>query len=93
MCSAQEQSIRTNYIKYNIDKTAESPLCRMCGTRNETISHIVSECGKPAQKEYKRRHDSVGRYANWQLSCSYQSLALLGHSIGQGFGMSMNQKM
>ena len=25
-CSAQEQSIRTNYMKYNIDKTAESPL-------------------------------------------------------------------
>ena len=67
ICSAQEQFIRTNYIKYNIDKTAESPLCRMCGTRNETISHIVSECGKLAQKEYKWRHDSVGRYLHWQF--------------------------
>ena len=57
ICSAQEQSIQTNYNKYNIDKTAESPLCRMCGTRNETISNIVSECGRLAQKEYKRRHD------------------------------------
>ena len=61
--SAQEQPIQTNYIKYNIDKTAESPLCRMCGTRNETISHMVSERGKHVQKEYKHRHDSVGRYA------------------------------
>ena len=26
MCSAQEQSIRINYNKYNIDKTSESPL-------------------------------------------------------------------
>ena len=60
ICSAQEQSIQTNYIKYNIDKTAESPFCRMCGTRNETIFHIVSECGKCALKEYKQRHDSVG---------------------------------
>ena len=51
--SAQEQSIQTNYIKYNIVKTAKLPHCRMCGTRNETISHIVSECGKLAQKEYK----------------------------------------
>ena len=59
ICSAQEQSIQTNYIKYNIDKTAESPLFRMCRTRNETISHIVSECGKLAQKGYKKRHDSV----------------------------------
>ena len=51
--SAQELSIRTNYIKYNIEKTGKSPLCRMCGTRNETISNIVSECGQLAQKEYK----------------------------------------
>ena len=69
ICSAQEQSIRTNYIKYNIDKTIESsPLCRICGTRNETISHIVSECGKLAQNQYKRRHDSVGRHVHWQFS-------------------------
>ena len=68
ICSAQEQSIRTYYIKYNIDKTAESPLCKMCGTRNDNISHIVSECRKLAQKEYKRRHDNVGRYVHWQFS-------------------------
>ena len=67
ICSAQKQSIRTNYIKYNIGKTAELPLCRMGGKRNETISHIVSECGKLAQKEYKRRHDSVGRYVHWEF--------------------------
>ena len=67
ICSAQEQSIQTNCIKYNIDKAAESPLCRMCGTRNETISYKVSECGKLVQKEHKRRHDSVGRYVHWQF--------------------------
>ena len=39
----------------------------MCGTRNETISNIKSECGKLAQKEYKRRHDSVGRHVHWQF--------------------------
>ena len=55
-CSAQEQSIHTNYIMYNINEAAESPLLRMCGTKNETVSHMVSECGKLAQKEYKRRH-------------------------------------
>ena len=43
--SAQEKSIQTNYIKYNIDKTVNSPLCRMCGTRKETISH--TECAPP----------------------------------------------
>ena len=30
LCAAQEQAIRTNYIKYHIDKTSESPLCRSC---------------------------------------------------------------
>ena len=39
----------------------------MCGTRNETISHTVSECDILAQKEYKQRHDSVGRYVYWQF--------------------------
>ena len=27
----------------------------------------MSECGKLAQKEYKRRHDSVGRFVHWQF--------------------------
>ena len=63
----QEQSIQTNYIKYNINKSGKSTLCRICCARNETISHIVSECGKLAQKNYKLRHDSVGRYVHWQF--------------------------
>ena len=67
VCSAREQSIRTNDIKYNIGKTAKSPLCRMYGTRNETMFHIVSECGKLAQKECKRRHDSVESYVHCQF--------------------------
>ena len=39
----------------------------MCGTRNETIFLIVSECGKLSQKEYKQRHNSVGSYVHWQF--------------------------
>ena len=39
----------------------------MCCTRNETVSHVVSECGKLAQKEYKRRYDSVGSSVHWQF--------------------------
>ena len=59
--AAQEQAIRTNYVKYHIDKTIDSPNCRLCGERGETVSHIVSECKKLAQKEYKRRHDNVAK--------------------------------
>ena len=31
------------------------------------MAHEVSECGKLAQTEYKRRHDNVARYIRWQL--------------------------
>ena len=43
LCAAQEQAVRTNYVKHRQIKTAQSPLCRMCDKKNETISHIVSE--------------------------------------------------
>ena len=46
LCAAQEQAIRVNYVKHKIDKTAESPLCRMCDKKSEAISHILSECEK-----------------------------------------------
>ena len=51
ICSAQEQAIRTNYVKYHIDKSVDSASCRICGETGKTISHIVSECSKLAQKE------------------------------------------
>ena len=38
----------------------------MCKKKSETISHIVCECEKLAQKEYKRRHD-VARIVHWKL--------------------------
>ena len=59
--AAQEQAIRTNVIKGKIDKSQEQTKCRMCSRAGETVTHIVSECPKLAQREYKRMHDSVGR--------------------------------
>ena len=67
ICSAQEQAIRTNYVKYHIDKSVDSPFCRMCGETGETISHIVNECSKLVQREYKRRHGNVARLVHWKL--------------------------
>ena len=60
--SAQEQALRTNYTRFHVDHTAESPLCRMCESKGETVAHVVSECGKLAQREYKGGHDNVARY-------------------------------
>ena len=39
----------------------------MCGTRNETISCIVNECGKLSKMEHKWRHDSVAKYVHWKF--------------------------
>ena len=50
LCAAQEQAIRTNYMKYHIDKTSESSLCRLFGKKGESVQHITSGCEKLAQK-------------------------------------------
>ena len=52
ICSIQEQALRTNYMRFHIDHTAESPLCRMCRSKGETVAHVVSECGKLAQTDF-----------------------------------------
>ena len=40
-----------NYMRFHVDHTAESPLCRMCRSKGETVAHVVSECGNLAQTE------------------------------------------
>ena len=61
LSNAMEQAIRTNYMKYYIDKTSEIPLCRMCRGKGESVQHITSGCKELTQKEYKRRHDNVAK--------------------------------
>ena len=38
-----------------------------CGDRDETINHIISKCSKLAQREYKTRHDCVGKVIIWKM--------------------------
>ena len=33
LCAVKEQAVRTNYVKHLMDKTSESPLCRLCGKK------------------------------------------------------------
>ena len=58
---------RTNHIKLKIDKTQQNSKCRLCGDRDETINHMISECRKLAQKEYKARHVWVGNVIHWEM--------------------------
>ena len=46
LISAQDNTVRTNHIKARIDKTQQNSKCRLCGDRDETINHIISECSK-----------------------------------------------
>ena len=61
LIAAQDNDVRTNHIKARIDKTQQNSKCRLCGDRDETINHIISGCKKLARKEYKARHDWVGK--------------------------------
>ena len=61
--AAQNNAIRTYYIKARIDKKQQNSRCRLCSDRDETINHIISECRKLAQKVYKTKHDWVGRWS------------------------------
>ena len=67
LIAAQDNAIRTNHIKARIDKTQQNSKCRLCGDRDETINNIISECSKLAQREYKARHDWVGKVIHWEM--------------------------
>ena len=60
LIAVQNNTIKTNHIKARMDKTQQNSKYRQCGDRDETINHIISECSKLAQKEYKSRHDWAG---------------------------------
>ena len=70
--TAQDNAIRTYYIKARIDKTQQINKCRLCGDRDETINHIISECSKLALKEYKSRHDWVGKVIHWEMCKKFE---------------------
>ena len=73
--AAQNQSIKTNLVKAKIDKSQGNSLCRVCRKVDQSIDHIVSGCSKLAQKEYKRRHDNVGKIVHWKLAkkCHFEA--------------------
>ena len=53
LCAAQEQAITTNYIKHHISETSESPLCRLCEKKGESVQPLVSGCGNWLRKNIR----------------------------------------
>ena len=72
---AQNKSIRTNLVKAKIEKSQGNSLCRVCRKVDESIDHIVSGCSKLAQKEYKKRHDNLGKLVHRKLArkCTFEA--------------------
>ena len=65
--AVQNSAKRTNRIKARIDKTQQNSKCRLCGDRDEMIYHMISECSKLSQKEYKASHDWVGKVTHGEM--------------------------
>ena len=51
------------------------------GDRDETINYIISECSKLAQKEYKTRHNWVGKMIHWEMCKKFNGLCKTQHVL------------
>ena len=72
LIAVQNNIIRTNHMKVRIDKMQQNSKCRLCGDRDKTINHIMSECSKLAQNEYKTKHDWVGKMIHWEMGKKFK---------------------
>ena len=72
LIAAQDNAIRTNHIKARIDKTQRNSKCRLCGDRDETINHIISQISKLAQKDFMTKHEWVGKVIHWEIFRKFQ---------------------
>ena len=52
-------AIRTNYIKAQIDITQKSSECMLSDKRGEMFNHIINECRKLSQKEFRIKQDWI----------------------------------
>ena len=60
-----DNAIRTDDVKAKIDNKLKNNKCKSCVDRDETISHIISECKIVVPKEYKstsgdRKYEPMG---------------------------------
>ena len=65
-----------------IDKTQQNSKYGLCGDRDETISYIINECSKLAQKEYKTRYDWLGKVIHWEMCKKFELKMTLINSYG-----------
>ena len=90
VCAAQDQALRANYTKSKIDKTSANTQCRMCGERGETVQHVILECEKLLQCEYKRRHE---KFQNWSIGNCVRTITLKEERSGMSIPLKEMREM
>ena len=67
LITAENNAIKTNYVKGKLDKTQQNSKSRLCRDKDEMINRIISERSKPALGKYKTQHDWVWKVIHWEL--------------------------
>ena len=66
--AVQDQAQCTKNLRNAVYGENVESICCVCSAADETFAHIVSECSKLTQKEYKQvRYDNVVKMLHWKL--------------------------
>ena len=74
--SAQDQTLRTSWIKANIDGADCSSICKVCHSVNDSAMHIASRCKQLAKQRYMIRQNLITTRVHWQLCRNYEIKAI-----------------
>ena len=55
------------YVKFRSNETIDDIRCRLCGSEQESVRHIISNCGTLAKSTYITRHDNALKCFVWPL--------------------------
>ena len=55
-------------MKVNIFHQPGSAKCRLCGSHDEIVDHLLTSCSMLAQSYYKKHHDAVALVILWELT-------------------------
>lgn len=72
LMAAQELALFTRWHERHILKKQVDDKCRVCHTKPETMSHILSGCDILAKKEYLERHNGVAQYIHHAICNNLQ---------------------
>ena len=59
------------YVKYRTNEVIDDIRCRLCGSDQESVKHLISNCGTFAKSLYVTRHDNALKCFVWPLLQSF----------------------